>query len=78
MKMRYLEAPNNCDVAEFVDVQSIFLAGGISGCEPWQFDFAKRFEDTDLFVVNPRRREEFGKEGPEAKRQIKWGTLLVG
>jgi len=69
--MKYLESPNNCNVSEFVDMQSIFLAGGIFGCEPWQFDFAKRFEDTNLFVVNPRRKK-WGKEENEARRQIKW------
>lgn len=37
----------------------VFLAGGITGCEDWQTDFAERFDadDTSVILANPRRAE---------------------
>jgi hypothetical protein len=78
--MIYLEAPNSPDVTEFARRDSLFLAGGITGCTPWQFDFANRFQDTELFVVNPRRKEwpeNVGKDSPVARDQIAWEHFWI-
>jgi hypothetical protein len=50
--MRIVEAPQ--DYAG--DGPALFLAGGITGCPDWQDDFSKLLADTDLTLLNPRRR----------------------
>ena len=51
---------------------SLFLAGGITGCGDWQWDFARRLEPTELVVFNPRRRH-FPMDDPDAGgEQIRW------
>lgn len=68
----YLEAPNY--VAELPKQQSIFLAGGITGCEDWQSYVVKRLEGFgQLNVFNPRRADYDVNAGQdEISRQVKW------
>jgi hypothetical protein len=54
--------------------ESVFLAGGITGCPDWQKDAIKLFEmgNADLIVYNPRR-ENFPIHDPTAaEAQINW------
>lgn len=66
--MVYVEAPNTIES----DKKSIFLAGGITGCQDWQKKLAGDLEDLDIVVFNPRR-ENFPIHDPSAaKAQITW------
>lgn len=50
---------------------AIFLAGGISGCPPWQDHAVKRLRNTDFVVLNPRR-PEYKDDEEEGRKQIQW------
>ena len=66
--MRYVEALNEWD-GEGV---SLFIAGGISNCSDWQSEMAPLLSDTELVLLNPRRKN-FPMEDPfAAPIQIKW------
>lgn len=66
--MRYIEAPDEWDGSG----RSVFLAGGIVGCPPWQNDMVEMLVDTDLVVLSPRRKN-FPIDDPDAAAaQIKW------
>jgi len=66
--MKYIEAPK-----QYKGVQpSVFLAGGIPGCDNWQRRMVELLDDTDLVVLNPRR-DSFPGDNPGAMRdQIVW------
>jgi hypothetical protein len=67
--MTYIEAPNEYEPA---DLQSVFLAGGITGCDGWQWRLAEMLSDLDLVVLNPRRKH-FPMDDPSAaEAQIRW------
>lgn len=69
---QYIEAPNYISIKNDI---SIFLAGGISGCENWQKHVAEKLSNLDYAtVVNPRRDDwKVDKdEVKESARQIKW------
>ncbi|MBU0761344.1 MAG: nucleoside 2-deoxyribosyltransferase domain-containing protein [Nanoarchaeota archaeon] len=66
--MKYVECP---DVFEGNE-RSLFLAGGITGCENWQTKLVKLLEDTDLTLLNPRRKH-FPTDNPNIEEeQITW------
>jgi hypothetical protein len=72
----YIEAPTN--LPEDPMVPSVFLAGGITGCGPWQWELAEMVLaaadhlEKPLYVVNPRR-ENFPIDDPNAAlAQITW------
>lgn len=51
---------------------SLFLAGGISGCENWQAQLCALLQDTDLTLLNPLRAH-FPMDDPDsAREQIEW------
>jgi hypothetical protein len=67
--MRYVEAPEEFEGNE----DAIFLAGGISGCFDWQSRVAELLADSDLAVLNPRRRGAFAMDDAAlAREQIAW------
>lgn len=70
-KRVYLEAPNTYDGEYYYDLDSIFLAGSITGAVNWQeIAVAKLKDHFDLF--NPRRKD-FDVTNPEMEeQQIKW------
>lgn len=72
MSYFYLDAPNYA--AEWPKQQSIFLAGGITGCEDWQGYAVKRLEGFgNISVFNPRRVDYDASIGEvEAARQARW------
>jgi hypothetical protein len=66
--MRYIEAPTEYSG----DSPALFLAGGISGTGDWQHDLTDLLADSDLVVLNPRRRA-FPMDDPNAaEEQIIW------
>ena len=69
--MIYVEAPNKIQPVDYVK-KSIFLAGGITGCGEWQSHIAEELADTDLVVLNPRRKDFPINDPTAAYEQIKW------
>lgn len=79
--MKIYQAPNKVDWYEVAKRKSIFLAGGITGCEDWQSDLIEELQnlnDSGLFdlgglvIFNPRR-DNFDVMDMEVKiEQIKW------
>lgn len=66
--MKYIECPEIYEGNE----KSLFLAGGISNCPVWQQDLAKLLKDTDLTILNPRRKH-FPTDSPNlVEEQIIW------
>lgn len=66
--MRYIECPEVYEGNE----RSLFLAGGISNCPIWQPDLVKLLEETDLVILNPRRKH-FPTDNPNIEEeQINW------
>lgn len=79
--MRVYQAPTRIDWYEVAKRKSIFLAGGITGCDDWQTDLIGELQslnDSGLFdlgglvIFNPRR-DNFDVMDMEATiEQIKW------
>ena len=67
--MKYVEAP---DEYEPDGVPSVFLAGGISDCDAWQWRMADMLAPLDLVVLNPRRRHFPIDDPSAAEGQIRW------
>jgi hypothetical protein len=67
--MTYVEAPTEYAGG---DRPSVFLAGGISGTGNWQQDVVALLADTDLVVLNPRRRKFPVDDPSAAEGQIRW------
>ena len=65
--MKYVECPEECYGAG-PDI-TLFLAGGITNCPNWQQEMVTRLSDSQLTLVNPRRK--IWKDG-DAVEQIKW------
>lgn len=79
--MKVYQAPNKVDLFEVAKKKSIFLAGGISGCQDWQSDMIEELKKLDadglvnlggLVIFNPRR-DDFDLNDEQATiEQIKW------
>jgi hypothetical protein len=66
--MHYIEAPQEYSGHG----PSLFLAGGISGCVPWQSEVVERLGDLPMTLLNPRRCD-FPMHLPDAAaEQIRW------
>ncbi len=74
--MRYVEAPNECEDTSLAP--SVFLAGGITDCEPWQTQMAELLAHTDLTVFNPRRANFPITDVRAAPAQIAWEHRYLG
>lgn len=66
--MQYVECPEQADV----EGKSLFLAGGIVGTPPWQWEMVQLLKDTDLTLFNPRRKRFPIDDSSAAPEQIKW------
>ncbi len=66
--MKYIECPEIYEGNEF----SLFLAGGISNCSNWQLDLVRLLEDTNLIILNPRRKNFQMDEPNIEEEQIIW------
>lgn len=79
--MKVYKAPNKVDWFDVAKKKSIFLAGGITGCDDWQSDMIEELQDLDnsglfdlrgLVIFNPRR-DNFDVMDMEVKiEQIRW------
>ena len=69
--MTYVEAPTEYAGGDR-HRPSVFLAGGISGAGNWQQDLVALLKDTDLVVLNPRRRNFPIDDPSAAEGQIRW------
>jgi hypothetical protein len=70
MPHQYIEA---IDEAVIANPQSIFLAGGITGCGDWQKKAAKELKSFEhLTVINPRREDFDVSKKEESVKQIAW------
>ena len=68
--MHYIEAVTKYDIDTLDD--SLFIAGGITGCPDWQQDVVEMLSDTDITILNPRRAN-FPIHDPDAAlAQITW------
>lgn len=66
--MKYIECPEIYEGNE----RSLFLAGGISNCPNWQEDLVRRLNNTDLVLLNPRRKKFDLKKDNLEEEQIGW------
>ena len=66
--MIYIEAPNILNDLE----NSVFLAGGITGCPDWQAEMVKLLSHTNLTLLNPRRADFPIGDPNAAFEQISW------
>ncbi len=65
---KYIEAPEEFDGQG----QSLFCAGGITGCPNWQREMIELLQSTPWVLLNPRRAN-FPIDQPNASRkQIEW------
>ncbi|MDP1695884.1 MAG: nucleoside 2-deoxyribosyltransferase domain-containing protein [archaeon] len=68
--MRYVECPDI--YKRHNGEKSLFLAGGITGCRDWQSELARLLSETNLAILNPRRKF-FPKDDPNIEEeQIGW------
>ncbi len=51
---------------------SLFIAGGITGCENWQKDLIKGIEKEDIIIYNPRRETFDMSDRSATEVQICW------
>ena len=66
--MRSIECPAVLEGNE----KSLFIAGGISGCDNWQEEFINSLKDTDLTILNPRRNSFKADNLDIEEEQISW------
>lgn len=66
--MVYVEAPNVVPPNR----RSLFLAGGITDCPPWQDQLMQMIRPLDIVVYNPRRANFPIHDPNAAYAQIKW------
>lgn len=52
--------------------QSVFLAGGITGCNNWQQEIVDILDDDEIIIYNPRRKDFPIDDPSSAEAQIKW------
>jgi hypothetical protein len=50
----------------------VFLAGGITGCPDWQSKMVRLLKDTDLTLLNPRRKSFDMTDPQHSMLQIAW------
>lgn len=50
--MKYIECPQIYEGGK----KSLFMAGGITGCRNWSKDLVEMLKETELILLNPRRK----------------------
>ncbi len=66
--MKYVECPQVYEGKE----KSLFMAGGITGCRNWSKDLVEMLKETDLTLLNPRRKNYNPRAPNIAREQITW------
>ena len=56
----------------YIENKSVFLAGGITNCRDWQKELVEKLSDTDLTLMNPRRKDWPIDDPESSKKQINW------
>jgi len=69
--VKYIEAVEGYGL-ECLGKDSVFLAGGITGCPEWQDEMVEYLSNTDLTILNPRRKDFPIGDPDAAHEQIKW------
>ncbi|MCK9446223.1 nucleoside 2-deoxyribosyltransferase domain-containing protein [bacterium] len=68
-----IEAPNKIYGVENNNNINLFLAGGISNCEDWQFEVCNELKNIEnLTIYNPRRRDFDITDNNTKNEQITW------
>lgn len=67
--MKYRECP---EWIQPWDKNTLFLAGGITGCPDWQSEIRVILENTDLTLINPRRKDFDVSNKDMEREQIHW------
>jgi hypothetical protein len=67
--MNYVEAPAR---PPFVELPTVFLAGGITGVRDWQTDMARLLADFDKGTLFNPRRANYSDSEEVAREQITW------
>ena len=71
--MKYIECPEIFKSESHDDFRkTLFLGGGISGCPDWQLEMVNLLKDTDLIIVNPRRKKFDLSDKSMTISQIHW------
>ena len=75
--MKYIESPKIMPVPDVSKTwtpegKSLFLAGGISGCENWQSRIVLYLRDVSIILLNPRRKDFPIDDPSAAQTQIEW------
>ena len=75
--MKYIESPEimpTPDVSKtwVPEGKSLFLAGGITGCENWQQNVRRYLKDVPIVIFNPRRKDFPINDPSAAQVQIEW------
>lgn len=68
--MKYIQSPDNSII--YSTDNSLFLAGSISNAENWQDIAVELLKDTNLTVINPRRKNFDINNSIIAVQQIEW------
>ena len=68
--MKYIQCPQIYEPDK--KEKSVFLAGGISNCADWQTTLANLLKDTNLVLLNPRRKDFALNDLEMEKQQIEW------
>ncbi len=66
--MKYVEALQEYDGKE----KSIFMAGPITHAPDWQSSIVELLKDTDLVLLNPRRKDFPINDLAAAEEQVRW------
>lgn len=75
--MHYIEAVENIPAARWKE-PTLFLGGGITNCANWQQEMCQLLKDTNLTILNPRRKH-FPMDDPNAaEEQIVWEFNHMG
>lgn len=69
--MYYYRAPDTVK-AMHMTRPALFLAGGITGCEDWQWKMRELLANTHLLLLNPRRADFPIGDPDAAQAQIEW------
>lgn len=54
------------------DCPSVFLAGGITGCDDWQKEMIQRFKGQNVTLINPHRQNFDVTDPHMSSEQIEW------
>ena len=68
--MRYIEAPSKLQLLG--TKPKVFLAGGIPNCPDWQREMVALLANTELALLNPRRKDFPIGDPDAALEQIRW------